>query len=48
VVGFNHGTINLFPENLLEQIKKIFDENEVNKKTILALEEEIKTYRQKN
>jgi transcriptional regulator with XRE-family HTH domain len=48
VVGYNYGTINNCPENLLEQIKKIFDENEFNKKTILALEEEIKTYRQKN
>jgi transcriptional regulator with XRE-family HTH domain len=47
-IAYNVGTINNCPENLLEQIKKVFEENEANKKTILALEEEIKTYRQKN
>lgn len=31
----NHGTINLFPENIIEQIRKIIDEN-------YALKEEIR------
>ncbi|WP_310556091.1 helix-turn-helix transcriptional regulator [Flavobacterium sp.] len=26
-VGYNHGTINLFPENIIDQIRKLVEEN---------------------
>ena len=43
----NYGTINLTPENLLEQIKIIFDENTQNKEIIKALRSENKMLRDK-
>jgi transcriptional regulator with XRE-family HTH domain len=40
VVGNNHGTINLFPENIIDEIKKLISENN-------ALREENKSLHQK-
>ncbi len=45
VVNCNNGTINNCPENLLAQIKNIFDENTQNKEIIKALRSENKMLR---
>ena len=47
VVGFNHGTINLFPENIIGEIKKLIDENKQKDELIKALREENKIFRDK-
>jgi transcriptional regulator with XRE-family HTH domain len=44
-IAVNVGTINNCPENLLEQIKTIFDENIQNKEIIKALRSENKMLR---
>jgi transcriptional regulator with XRE-family HTH domain len=42
VVGFNHGTINLFPENIIEQITQLIEENKQKDVIINSLKKEIK------
>ena len=37
VVGNNHGTINLFPENIIDEIKKLIEQNKQQEYLILAL-----------
>lgn len=41
----NHGTINLFPENIIGEIKKLIDENKQKDELIKALREENKIFR---
>ena len=33
----NHGTINLFPENIIDEIKKLIEQNKLQETVILAL-----------
>ena len=37
IIGFNHGTINFFPEDIIEQMKIIIEENKAQKETIDCL-----------
>ncbi len=38
VIGNNQGTINLFPEDLIEQLKKIIEESKLKDMKIIELE----------
>ncbi len=42
IIGFNHGTINFFPENIIEQMRIIIEENKSQKEKILNLENRLK------
>ncbi len=42
----NHGTINLFPENIIVEIKKLIEENKLKDELISALREENKIFRE--
>ena len=37
VIGYNHGTINLFPENIIDEIKKLIEQNKNQETLIIAL-----------
>lgn len=41
-VGVNHGTINLFPEDIIEQIKQLVEANKVKDTRIEELTKQIK------
>jgi len=42
VIGYNQGTINLFPEDIIEQIKKLVEDNKSKDIRIKELEEQLK------
>ena len=42
VIGYNQGTINLFPEDIIEQIKKLVEDNKSKDIKIKELEFQLK------